>query len=497
MELQFKENACSCLDTALREVQNLEQTQELKLTEGMPDIGRILGAWGQTVLRGKEWQGESVSLSGGIMVWVLYAPEDGSEPRCLESWIPFQMRWELPLHTPEGMLRMHCLTRFVDARSVSARKIMVRCGVAAMAEAFCPMEAKWYGPENIPEGVELLRRTYPVRLPRESGEKTFLMEEELTFPASAPQPEKLISYAVYPQPADRKVIGNKILFRGSVILHVLYASEEGQLYSWDFELPFSQFSELDNSFTADASGDVLMDVTSVELELSDEGQLGLKAGMVAQYVVDDVAMMELVEDAYSPGRELEVQTQPLELPVILETRRENLYGEQAIPEDANIAVDVQFLPDFPRQQRTENGVMLLCPGTFQVLYYGQDGALHSANLRWEGKKPIPADENSRITAVPVPMVAQSSLGGNLTAKAEIPLQLTVTGTEGIPMVTGLELGQQRQPDPGRPSLILQRAGETGLWEIAKMSGSTMEAIRQANHLKEDPTPGQMLLIPVN
>ena len=51
MEFEFQKSACPCLETALREVQNVEQTQEIKLPDGMPDIGRVLAAWGQTILR--------------------------------------------------------------------------------------------------------------------------------------------------------------------------------------------------------------------------------------------------------------------------------------------------------------------------------------------------------------------------------------------------------------------------------------------------------------
>ena len=64
------------------------------------------------------------------------------------------------------------------------------------------------------------------------------------------------------------------------------------------------------------------------------------------------------------------------------------------------------------------------------------------------------------------------------------------------MVTGVEMGEQIKPDPNRPSLILRRAGSQLLWEIAKETGSTVEAIRTANGLKEEPAAGQMLLIPV-
>ena len=36
MEFEFQKSACPCLETVLREVQNVEQTQEIKLPDGMP-----------------------------------------------------------------------------------------------------------------------------------------------------------------------------------------------------------------------------------------------------------------------------------------------------------------------------------------------------------------------------------------------------------------------------------------------------------------------------
>ena len=65
----------------------------------------------------------------------------------------------------------------------------------------------------------------------------------------------------------------------------------------------------------------------------------------------------------------------------------------------------------------------------------------------------------------------------------------------MPMVTQLEAGEKREPDPNRPSLVLRRANGR-LWDLARASGSTMAAIREANGLTGEPEPGKMLLIPV-
>lgn len=499
MELRFQKSQCNYLQRLNREVQNLEQTQEIKLTDGMPDIGRVLSAWGQVILRSKEWRSGGVSFSGGIMVWVLYSPEDGSEARCVESWIPFQMKWDINDEGREGDIRIQCIPRFVDARNVSARKIMVRAGVAALCETYVNWDADIFEPGEMPEDVQLLRRSYPMRMPREAGEKSFLLDEQLTLPASCPKPAKLICFYLQPEVTDQKLLANRVVFRGNGNLHILYKSEEGQLFGWDFEVPFSQYADLNGEYSGDAKADVAIGVTNLELDLDDEKNLRLKCGMLGQYLVDDRYMAQITEDAYSPSRPVSVQTQMLELPAMLESRREMMTAEQTIPQDANMVVDTTFLPDFPRQHRGENGIEMELPGQFQVLYYGEDGTLRSANTRWEGKYQMTADEDSRLDAFSAPVGRpQATVGdGTIDVRNDVQLRLDTIGGSGIPMVTGLELGEQREPDPGRPSVILRRAGESRLWDIAKDTGSTMEAIRQANGIEGEPEMNRILLIPVS
>lgn len=498
MDLQFQKTTCQCLDRLAYDVRSVEQTQELRLSDGMPDIGRVLAAWGQPILRSKEWRSDSVLLSGGILMWVLYAPEDGTEARCVDSWLPFQLKLDLQDNTPEGSVRIQFLPKLSDARSLSSRKLLLRSGASVLVQIYVPRQAEiWTVPENT-EGVELLRSRYPLRIPKEMGEKSFLIDEDLTLPGSAPQPEKLIYYSLRPEISDQKVLSDKVVFRGNGNLHVLYRSEEGQLHNWDFPVPFSQYAPLDSSFSADARADVMLCPTSLELELDDEGHMRLKAGIAGQYLVDDRQMVEVLEDAYSPNRELNLSQEALELSVVLENRRENLYAEQMLPVNMNLAADLLFLPEYPRLYPGSTGVRMEIPGTFQALYYDENGALQGSAGRWEGTQELPADAESQLSAVPVPSAPpQMALSeGAVTLKSELPLQMTALSRQQIPMITGVEFGEQREPDPGRPSLILRRAESRGLWDLAKESGSTMDAIRKANGLQEDPVPGQMLLIPI-
>ena len=87
-------------------------------------------------------------------------------------------------------------------------------------------------------------------------------------------------------------------------------------------------------------------------------------------------------------------------------------------------------------------------------------------------------------------------GGQIQMKGSALLDMETVTDQGIPMVTALEVGLPEQVDHARPSLVLRRIEEGGLWNMAKQTGSTVSAIRQANQLSGEPTEGQMLLIPV-
>lgn len=497
MELEFDKRGLGYLKPLLQEVQAQEQTQELRLSDGMPDLGRILGTWGQVILRSKEWRGDTVQVSGGVMAFVLYAPEDGSEPQVLESWIPFQMKWDLDDSQREGELRVQCLLRFLDARGVSARKIMLRCGVSALGEAFRQETAMVSVPGELPGRIQLLKNRYPLRLPKWAGEKTFQFDEELNLPASAPDPKRLVSFTLEPRVLECRVMSGKLVFRGSGLLHLVFLTEEGRVESRDLEIPISQFAQLEGEPSSDAQGNIRMGVTGLEVDLDPENKLHLKAGLLAQYLVDDRELVEIVEDAYSPGQALEPQWEDLELPLILDRQRIEIPVRQTIRQDARDIADVTYLPDFPGKRRGD-GVQLELPGLFQVLWYDENGMLQSSSARTEEHWDMPASQDTRVNATVLPGTPPAATtGSDMELKAESVLEVTSTARRGIPMVTGLRIGEETTRDPNRPSLILRRAGNAGLWEIAKSTGSTVDAIRQANALEADPAPEQILLIPVS
>ena len=293
-------------------------------------------------------------------------------------------------------------------------------------------------------------------------------------------------------------MAGKVVFRGSVQIHALFRDVDGNLKTWDHEVPFSQFEDLQREYSAEAEARIIPAVTGMELEVTAPDMVRLKAGLVGQYVITDQSMLELVEDAYSNVREVTPQVEELLLPTVLDDRvltvkldaQENTEGQRIL--------DTAFLTAQPMVHRDDGGVELEQSGAWQLLLLDREGRLQGQVLTGDEDVTLDADGRSRITAFTVPTGAPHAdlMGSQVNTRSDVRLDTWTTSEAGIPMVTGLELGEAVKPDPERPSMILRRSGTARLWDLAKSSGSTVAAIREVNRMEGEPEAGRMLLIPI-
>ena len=496
--MQFDRISVPYLQKLTDQLRCQEQTLEVRLPDGMPDIGRVLGAWGQVIVRSKEWGNETMSLSCGVMAWVLYMPEDEECVQSVEAWLPFHIKWDLPETKYDGKILASCLLKSVDARSTSARKLMVRANLETMGEAWQGAEAQIPIPENTPEDVEVLTATYPVLLPKEAGEKMFLLEDQLNLPANCPEIEKIMYYSLCPKILEKKVMAGKVVFRGVGMVHILYRGEDCRLYTWDCELPFSQYGDLEGEYDGEPEVTVRPCVTSLDISLDENGELQLKAGLLGQFLLWERTLVAVAEDAYSPRREITFAREDLALPAVLDQTEQTLQAEKSIQADVQQIVDVTLCPRFGEQERTDNGILLSLPGQMQMLYYDPEGALQGVTVPWEGQWNLPASDDCSVNTGIMPAgKPQAVLGaGNINLRAEINVDAITTAGQGITAITGMDMGELEKTNPNRPSLILCRVGKRRLWDVAKQCGSTVEAIRRANGLQGEPGSDAVLLIPI-
>ena len=486
MELQFHKTPMTCLKQVLSQHGDKELTQELRLPDGMPDVGAVIAAWGQILIRGKQWESDRVGVTGGVQIWVLYEPEDGSGHQCIEAWIPFEQDWDLDEPAPDGKIVVIPALRQVDARSVTPRKLMLKVSMNLFNKAYIADTIQLYNPDAMPEDVQLLIREHTFHVPTETGERTFTLDEEVTMPQDQPAPEKLIYCSLIPRINESKVMAGKLVFRGSCQLHVLYQSADG-VHATDLEFPFAQYGDLEQDYDPEAQVSIYPVITNFEAELGALNALRMKAGLLAQYVVSDRKNIRLVQDAYSTQKQLKLQSAPLEMLQIIGSDQWNHHAKCACDLEGK-PVDTVFYADIPKMQGFGEDRHQYFSGRFQSLYYDADGKLSCHNCKWEHSEPV-AEDAICETEITVQHISAEEAVMDMT-----PVDM---GQDAMEAVCDITVGDNIEKDPNAPSLIVRRMGHESLWELAKRTGSTVAGIQAVNGLDAEPEQGTTLILPVS
>lgn len=498
MELRFQNKPLRCMRQTAWETRNDEQTLEIRLADHMAPVGKILAVWGQPLIRGKEWKNDCATVSGGVTAWVLYDTEDGSEPQMVTGWIPFQFKWDLQDSVHDGVIQSQWQLRSIDARLIGAGKLLVRASVSAYGEALENSEYDIFLPGELPEDVHVQTTDVKLCVPMEAGEKYITMEEDLVIPPGGGNVTTLLAYMVRPVVREKKLMADKLVFRGVAKLQLVYIGDDSRIHTYDTDIPISQYTQLEREYGPDSLAWLSPVLSELEVEKTDGGGLRLKGAIIGQYLICDHHDVNMVEDAYSNRRSVELQREQVRIPNLVSGQGEEIKAKCIIPVQSQRNVACSMWSAQPTVRADGDRAAVALDGTAQVLYYDGEGQLNSESKSWEQLLECPAGESRNGMAVISPVAFPEMINepDGILLEQDMTLTVRMIDQNGLSMVTGLALGETGKADPDRPSLVICRADGKTLWELAKSCGSTVSAIRSANGIEEAPEDGSVLLIPV-
>lgn len=500
MELVFESKPCAYLRRCVCETRTQEQTADVIVPDSCPDVERIVYASAAPIVRSRECRAGSVVVTGGLRAAAMYVPEDHSGVRVLDAYIPFSIRVDAAALTEQTQIVLHCGVCSAQARMLNSRKVLLRVNVQCTVEGYEPAEWKLYSLQQPPQQLRVRTRCYPVLLPAQTGEKSFALSETLTLPEGATM-EQLCCYETLPQITERKLVGDKAVFKGTLYVKALYLDMAQQLRVLTQQIPFSQYCELPQDF-ADDDLSVSMAVTGAQLEADDEShqRLLLAVQLLAQCVVRTVQDVTLYEDAFAVGAELTPQWQSDTVTCQLDAQcvHQTLRGHVAC--ECRSVVDSTLYTGVPTDMRTAGGVQLTLPGTANVLYYDHDGVLQGAEAKLSAQCDVALAPQGQCTAQLQALDGGSAAaeGSGIELRYECRLCVQSSAEQTLRTLCGGTLDTEAARPAERPSVIVRIGCAQGtLWDTAKQYAADPEAIRAANHLSGDEvTEGMVMLIPM-
>lgn len=503
MELEFERDHIHCYETVLDTTLCQEETMESIVPDACPDIQRVVDCCGQAFLTGKLIRDGLASVSGVIRAVILYQPEgEGAGLRRMELSLPFTCQAEASGLTDAGTVLASPRLRWAEARVLNPRKVLLRVELAVDIMACQPQEQAVCGSVVDPEAHSVCQMSSQ----QESyqlfavQERPFTFSEQIRLPGEAVQ---MLACRATPVCGESKLIGTKLIFKGSVDVQMLLQDSGGALSSHREALTFSQVMEVPG---AGEEGDcqVVVELNDLTYESMGDGDqsVDVNLDLLAQARVWSRRPITVLQDLYSTGWNTEVQMgqQPVRQLVEQSVRPQSV--RELVETGTMIRSVVDSWLTMGEVSRSREGEQLLLTARPRVSILCLDEADQPQMVQKEleviCRLDCPEGAVCSCRCLCSGEVFAAPVAGGLEVRFTVEFHCMALLERKIPAVTGGRLGEERtRGGEGRPSIVLRLAapGEA-LWDIAKAYGTTMEEIRQANELEEGALPGNtMLLIP--
>ena len=502
MELEFETRTTAFLRQSIEGVCRQEQTQEVIVPDVSGDASRVVYCCAQAVVRSRECMNGAVQITGGIQAGAIYLTEGDEAAHTLDAWIPFTLRLEHPAAKEDTQLLMDCRVLAADARLVNPRKLLFRVEVGAQLFGYTPDEIVLPLLRQTPKGLQLRCRNYPLPLPAETAERTYLVSDELDLPAGRGAPETIIAASALPEIAERRIVGSKAVFKGTLQLKTLYLTAEGTVECCTQTLPFSQYCQLGADHDEDQLR-LLTSVTSCDVTVAgtaEEPKLSVSVGLLTQCLVTKTVTLPFCEDAFSTCGILTPEWKQFDFDCQLDRQIQRLPLRESVSGEAlHSVIDSSCYPGFPHAEATEQGLRVSIPADLRILGTGEDGTLCGLSGAAEAEAEIPAGPGAGCiaTAIQCPGGYASPGAEGAEARYELSLDAEVFARQTLRTLSGGTIEPPAE-HARRPSLIIRPVpAALPVWDIAKQYGTSVASVCAANGLHGDEIEaGTLLLIPM-
>ncbi|MCL2013481.1 MAG: DUF3794 domain-containing protein [Oscillospiraceae bacterium] len=510
----------------------LEQPVELDyiLPDYNPGIFKILKCRLIPKIVSKRISGDQFVLDGMIFIKILYVAEADSEAektnviRAIEQKVPFSKTAELKKAPEKFHIRTDLRTDYINCRVVNPRRLDIR-GTVSCKTVVTEMKCEQLLTDVKGMGAQVRKQKFPTDLDKKSADKQFTLHEEFNVPPGMPA-ENIINISSDAISSEHRIIANKVVVKGSVMLRILYstANEDNKLCVIEQEIQVSQIvdiPEIDESYDCSVSFDVIS--ADAELVQDVNGAASIISCTVLLAVNCSAfksSEIEAVADIYSTNYESSLKIKNIHTQKMIKVVREDFDVKETLDLGGQIfeLYDVLYGVKNVAASHSDDGLIVKCELDVSALGCDNDhipcciDRVLPLELKLPDGRIDDIAENDSVTAgCRAAIVSMShTLAG--TDKVELRVQMKIYGeifgAGKMDAVIEAEIDEQKpklKDSSAALTVYFADAGES-VWDIAKRYNAAVFAIIEENALAglEENASGQesgilnereMLLIP--
>lgn len=483
---------------------------DITLPDYCPDILRILKCQVIPQVSGYQTAGDRLTVDGTVLIRLLYIDEECGKVCVHESNSNFSKSMELKNMPDSPYIKVKACVDYVNCRAVSSRRLDVH-GSFSLHIKICLRKQEEFITGAEGAGIQLEKKEISLSSMKGQIQRQFMLDEVMEIGQSKAPILQVIRTDCRIVLNDQKVITNKLLIKGDLLIKCLYAYEAkgNALEVIENSIPFSQIIDMEG-VSDECHCDINLQLLSLELQpkADTNGEMRL-LNMVAKINASVSASQNIeaaiVTDAYSTLYKLHTEARPVEFEKLIETFKDTCVCKKTFEVGSggvSSVLDV-WCSNLASTAKMEDQCLCI-NGTFMVCLLLLDGA--GAPCYLERDAQFNYKRELKTTAEKIlcePEIVVNACDFNLSNAENVDVRITL-GLEGSVfeietenMIVTLKPDEESKKECTTAALTIYfaDAGET-VWNIARHYNTTVEAIMAENELQSNIIgEKRMLLIP--
>ena len=242
MEMNITKQSISSYETIFE--QTIEQAIDTDFTmpDYFPSMVRILNCKMVPEIASKNVINDTLSIDGSVLITVIYT-DDEKKIRSYDQLIDFQKSIPVGELGDNPQIHISIAQDYANCRAITEKKIDVH-GVLSIKIKIMSKRDREILTDIDCDGIQIKRGSYPATNPLGCTEKIVIIEEDLELSRNSGPIKSVLRNEAQAKVDQCKLIGNKAVVKGELIINALYCTDEGKVEKYENRIPFNQIVDI-------------------------------------------------------------------------------------------------------------------------------------------------------------------------------------------------------------------------------------------------------------
>ncbi|MFZ2539832.1 MAG: SPOCS domain-containing protein [Oscillospiraceae bacterium] len=492
----------------------LEQSIELDylLPDYCPSIFKVLKCKVIPKITSERITNGKLTIDGVAYIKVIYVGEDNYQIHSITQKQVFSKSTELKENYEDAIITASVKCDYVNCRVINQHRLDIRGAVSIKSTVSVIKKLEILSKAD-GMGVQVNNQKVTALDKKLYASKEFSINEELELSYGKPAIGEMLDQSANAVLTEYKVIANKVIIKGDIMLHTLYATDDnnGNPEIMDHSIPISQIIDV-SGINEEYKCIVNFDVTNVDISLKQNGDSECKC-FDAEFSVrvcceaNKNTEAQLIDDIYSTMYKVESNSTKIKVEQLIGMVNESSICKNsvAIPQgELNCVYDItcDFVNDVCR---FENGFVNIT-GNMCISILALDcenmPVLIEKTAPCEMKIDAKCDEDNVMLS---PHITISSVSYSMISSDEIEIRVELKVCTNLykfcyyNVLNSVSVDDSSKKERNSNAVIRLYYAQNGekIWDIAKKFNTSVDLIYLENSLDSEVIKSKsMLLIPI-